>query len=101
MFIASIADIAIARRTNLVFITELLLSRSLQVANRLLIVDLRLLPNLLARIFHSLHHLGMKRPLDALFFGLVEEFGMQEVAALFLRLDLFGWNPVSVCPQVL
>src|SRR5262245_6454357 len=26
---------------------------------------------------------------------------MQKVAALFLRLDLFGWNPVSVCPQVL
>src|SRR5262245_8862578 len=26
---------------------------------------------------------------------------MQKVAALFFRLDLFGWNPVSVRPPVL
>src|SRR5262245_28440465 len=43
----------------------------------------------------------MSRPLDALLFGLVEQIGMQVVAALGLGLVLFNGDAMRVGPGIL
>ena len=64
-------------------------------------IMLSLLFGPLSRVFPLLHHFRIARPLDAAFFGLLECFRVQVVAALAVHLfDLYA-NTILVCPPVL
>ena len=69
--------------------------------SRLLIVGLRLLLHLLARLLHLPHGLRVKRPLDAFFRRLVEQLRVQVEASLFIRLVFFCQNAMLVGPGIL